>query len=284
LYPEHIPRELRAGPFWVCWDLRDSTKVPLVPGTDRLASVSDPKTWRSFAVACQALAGHPDRYAGVGRVITEADPYTGLDFDGVRDPATRELSSRALHALRRLDSYSEVSPSGTGVKVWVRADPPRSYRKPGVEVYRARRYFATTGAILAQFSPRVEERQAEVERLVAREFPKRQTRSQSSPYEGPPVELEPYLEQVEVLGELPDGLGRKFAIVCPWVEEHASGDRSGTRVGRRHGGGCWFHCDHAHCAGRTWREFRRKVGRSRTLRIKDRPGFCGTLEARVYGR
>src|SRR5215213_2823704 len=182
VYPEHIPRELRAGPFWVCWDLRDSTKVPLIPGTDRLASVSDPKTWRSFAVACRALAGHPDRYAGVGRVFAEGDPYVGVDLDGVRDPATHELSARGLATLRELASYSEISPSGAGVKIWLRAELGRSYRKPGVEVYRARRYFACTGAFLGQFPLRVEERQAQIERLVAREFPERQTRCQRSPY------------------------------------------------------------------------------------------------------
>jgi putative DNA primase/helicase len=258
LYPEHIPRELRAGAFWVCWDLRDSTKVPLIPGTDRLASVSDPKTWRSFAVACQALAGHPDRYAGVGRVITEADPYTGLDFDGVRDPATRELSSRALHALRRLDSYSEVSPSGTGVKVWVRADPSRSYRKPGVEVYRARRYFTVTGAFLPQFSAAVEERQGEIAELVAREFPtSSRPRKQRKPYDGPRVELETYLAVVDVFGEVPDGKGLKLAIRCLWEGEHTKGKETGTYIGQFDDGGPYFVCHHAHCAHRTWRDFRR---------------------------
>jgi hypothetical protein len=80
-------------------------------------------------------------------------------------------------------------------------------------------------------------------------------------YDGPEVELGEYLADVEVIRQLPDGLGVKYAIVCPWVHEHTGGDRTGTRVGQRCGGGLWFHCEHAHCFGRRWHEFRRRVRR-----------------------
>jgi hypothetical protein len=78
----------------------------------------------------------------------------------------------------------------------------------------------------------------------------------TDPYDGPEIDLTDYLSRVEVLGELSDGKGTKFAIVCPWVYEHSGGDRSGTRIGQRTGGGLWFHCDHDHCQGRTWADFR----------------------------
>jgi hypothetical protein len=267
-YPEHIPEELKAGRVWVCWQVRNGTKVPFIAGTDRRASHSDPETWRYYATACQALARHPDRYAGVGRVITEGDPYVGVDLDDVRDPATRQLSSRALEFLRKLDSYAEVSPSGEGVKVWIRADLPRSYRKPGLEVYRARRYFTTTGAFLPQFSAAVEERQAEIAQLVANEFPDSTRPSKPGQYHGPPVELDPYLEFVEVLGEVPDGLGCKFAIRCPWIDQHSGADPTGTYVGVRENGGAWFFCWHSHCASRGWREFRGALSkRAKKLRL-----------------
>jgi hypothetical protein len=80
-----------------------------------------------------------------------------------------------------------------------------------------------------------------------------------TPYDGPEVDLAPYLEAVEVLGAAPDELGTKYAIVCPWVHEHSCGDRTGTRIGQRADGGLWFHCDHDHCLGRTWREFKAAV-------------------------
>jgi hypothetical protein len=85
------------------------------------------------------------------------------------------------------------------------------------------------------------------------------SRATSEPYDGPGVELAEFLGGVEVLSEAADGLGYKLAIVCPWVSEHTGGDRSGTRVGQRENGALWFHCDHAHCHGRTWTDFKLAV-------------------------
>ncbi len=104
-------------------------------------------------------------------------------------------------------------------------------------------------------------------------------------YDGPEVELEPYLFGVEVKGVLPDEHGTKYAIVCPWVHEHTGGDRSGTRVGQRDNGALWFHCDHAHCQGRTWHDFKRVV-RRRRFTSTNLPGYTGpNLKVEIrYGR
>lgn len=82
----------------------------------------------------------------------------------------------------------------------------------------------------------------------------------TEPYDGPELELAEFLKGVEVIGEVADGLGRKLAIVCPWISEHSGGDRSGTYVGHRaKGGGLWFYCHHQHCQSRGWTEFRKRV-------------------------
>jgi hypothetical protein len=96
------------------------------------------------------------------------------------------------------------------------------------------------------------------------------------PYDGPELDLAPYLENVEVVSEIPDSLGTKYAIVCPWVQKHSGGDRTGTRIGQRENGALWFHCDHAHCQGRTWREFKRAVFWNRRFTVgDDRPDYNG---------
>jgi hypothetical protein len=98
----------------------------------------------------------------------------------------------------------------------------------------------------------------EVLEQAVREIPGPATPSRE-PYSGPEVELGPYLEKVEVLGERADSLGVKYAIICPWIHEHTGGDRTGTRIGQRESGAMWFHCHHEHCQGRSWREFKRAV-------------------------
>jgi len=58
---------------------------------------------------------------GVGFVPTKGDPYTFLDFDDVVDRDTGEvLKPWVLDLVRRLGSYTEWSPSGTGLRTIVR--------------------------------------------------------------------------------------------------------------------------------------------------------------------
>jgi hypothetical protein len=90
-------------------------------------------------------------------------------------------------------------------------------------------------------------------------------------YEGPDPELSRFLGGVEVISEVADGVGRKLQIVCPWVHQHSSGDKSGTYVGQRADGGLWFFCNHSHCEARSWREFRSEV-RARAKMINIRRG------------
>jgi hypothetical protein len=100
------------------------------------------------------------------------DGFIGVDFDDCLDHAGNIIAtSLAAEWLPRLNSYSEISPSGTGVKVWVKAchdlggKSGKRDAKRGVEVYRSRRYFTVTGRRLAQFSDNVEDRQAAVDDL-----------------------------------------------------------------------------------------------------------------------
>jgi putative DNA primase/helicase len=131
----NIPAELKVEDQWVCWRYEIGTKMLKVAGTLRNAKSTDPETWRSFGTCVSAEKRHPGRYAGVGFVFTKPDPYVGVDLDDVRDSDTGDLTPRAEEIVSRLCSYAEVSPSGTGVKRWVRAELSRAWKKPGVEIY-----------------------------------------------------------------------------------------------------------------------------------------------------
>jgi hypothetical protein len=84
-------------------------------------------------------------------------------------------------------------------------------------------------------------------------------RRPAEPYDGPELGIVEFLDAVTVIGEVPDTLGTKFAVVCPWVSEHTGGDRTGTYVGQRADGGLWFHCHHGHCRRRFWADFKREA-------------------------
>jgi primase-polymerase (primpol)-like protein len=56
-------------------------------------------------------------YCGVGFVFSSDDPYVGIDLDGCRNPQTGYIEPWALEIVRRLNSYTEISRSGTGLHI-----------------------------------------------------------------------------------------------------------------------------------------------------------------------
>ena len=83
----------------------------------RHASVTDSSTWNDYPAALAAVrAGHAD---GISYVLTADDPFAAVDLDHCRDPDTRSIDIWAQLFLERgRDSYSEVTPSGEGVRIW----------------------------------------------------------------------------------------------------------------------------------------------------------------------
>ena len=91
--------------------------------------------------------------------MTDDDPYSGVDLDHCRDPETGIIQQWALDIVEMLNSYTEVSPSGAGLRIFVRGDLPAGRRKKGaVEMYDAERYLTVTGDHLAGTPTVIEER------------------------------------------------------------------------------------------------------------------------------
>jgi hypothetical protein len=122
------------GARFVCWKNvpkpgKDGvTKIAKVPFTpDGSASGwTDPMKWGTFQeCVAKAKAGG---FNGIGMVFN-GDGYVGIDIDGCRNPATGEIAPWALPRIRAADSYTEVSPSGTGVKIFLRSSSPPPFAK-----------------------------------------------------------------------------------------------------------------------------------------------------------
>lgn len=147
----NIPEELRKLPQWVGWrsEMRADkwTKVPYDPHTGRRASSVDPSTWGYWDVAMKRAID--DQMDGIGFVFAKGGGHVGVDLDHVRDPETGGLEDWALAMIRKLDGYTELSPSGTGVHIIVRgALPPGRRRKGPIEMYDSGRFFTMTGKML----------------------------------------------------------------------------------------------------------------------------------------
>jgi putative DNA primase/helicase len=109
--------------------------------------------------------------SGVGFVFTEDDPYAGIDIDKCRDSETGEIDPWAWKIVDALDSYTEVSPSGTGLHIFVKATlPGPNNRKGPLEMYESGRYFTLTGEHLGGTPTEIHERQDVLERLYRHVF------------------------------------------------------------------------------------------------------------------
>ena len=159
---EEIPETLRAREQWVCWreEERDDklTKIPITPATGGFASSTDPETWASFETALEYT--ETDHADGVGFVFTDDDPIVGVDLDDCRDPETGDVDDAALDIIERLDSYTEVSPSGTGYHVLIKGELPEGRNRRGsIELYDTARFFTVTGDHVERTPTRVARRQ-----------------------------------------------------------------------------------------------------------------------------
>ncbi|MFI5329904.1 MAG: hypothetical protein ACHQ2F_02535 [Desulfobaccales bacterium] len=146
-----IPQELKELRQWVVWkygvdDKGRPTKHPYQPHKpQKKAKSNDPKTWNTFELTVKEAAKGFD---GVGFVFSKTDPYTGVDLDKCRNAETGEIEPWALEIIARLNSYTEVSPSGRGVHILVKGKlPPGPRRKAQVEMYSEGRYFTMTGIL-----------------------------------------------------------------------------------------------------------------------------------------
>ena len=154
---------------WLCWrsEERDGklTKVPYSPATGRRASSMSPKTWSGYQEAVRACK--EQGYGGIGFVFSPEDDFCGVDLDGCLDPETGEIESWAAEIVEELDSYTEFSPSGTGVHVLVRAALPQGRNRKGrFEGYDRGRYFTVTGKHLAGTPQTIESRQEKLQGVV----------------------------------------------------------------------------------------------------------------------
>jgi primase-polymerase (primpol)-like protein len=170
---ENIPDELKERPQWLLWkwEKRDGrwTKPPYkIEGQP--ASSTDPSTWAKFEGVVTAY-GKGQGFDGIGYVLTKMDPYTGIDLDGSFNKEEGRLHDWGKVIVDSIKSYSEISPSGNGVKILLKGKLPKSgHHGEKIGVFDQSRYFAITGHVVNGYA-KIEARQTELDSLVRREWP-----------------------------------------------------------------------------------------------------------------
>jgi hypothetical protein len=185
---EAIPQELRDIPNWVAWKYVPSKggksdkprKLPIDPKTGSAAKINDPSTWASLDEAVERMGS--DQCAGVMFAVVGDGPYTGIDLDSCRDPQSGAIQADAQRIVESLQTFTEISPSGTGLHLIARGKLPKGGRHKGkVEMYDSGRFLTMTGWHLAGTPATIEDRNNQIALLHAEIFGIQETTKSSKP-------------------------------------------------------------------------------------------------------
>jgi P4 family phage/plasmid primase-like protien len=125
------------------------------------AKNDDAKTWATFE-ECEAAVNARADLEGFGPVLGDLGDgrhLVGVDLDNAVDPETGAPRPWAQEVIDQIGSYTEISPSGTGYKIFALADhlpplpskklvirkAPDEHHNEQIEVFPAGRYFCLTG-------------------------------------------------------------------------------------------------------------------------------------------
>lgn len=164
-----VPEELKTRRQWVVCGDDKILRKPMDPA--RKAKVNDPTTWSGYGEAVAALEAPGSSF--LGYVFLADDPVAGVDFDDCRNPDSGVIDAAVQAEVEKLDSYTEVSPSGTGLHVLVTLDeklPAHGRKKSWVEIYESGRFFTITGSHLPGTPATINARTQEVLALHKRAF------------------------------------------------------------------------------------------------------------------
>jgi putative DNA primase/helicase len=191
--PELIPQELVGYTQWVCWryvhrgEGRKPDKQPVNPRTLANAGVHWANTWTSFDEAYTIyLRYRNQRIHGIGFVLTQADPYVAVDLDNCVHE--HEIDSVASQIVADVNSYTEASPSGQGLRILLACSGfHENARRAAIEVYSHSRYITITGQHLTGTPPTISVASPEVIATLVPPLPE-----QSSSGQKPASKLEQY--------------------------------------------------------------------------------------------
>jgi hypothetical protein len=171
------PEDLRRRNQWLPYKLKrkpdgDLDKVPTDP------DAGTPEDRNSFNLtydqARSAVEGSRHVH-GVGFNLTDRDPLACIDLDKCRNPETGKIEEWALKIVRLLDSYAEVSVSGTGVHIFAYGVVVEKTRPEvlghSIETYSRDRFIAVMGKHLEGTPAEVRDAQ-HVLNAIARDNPK----------------------------------------------------------------------------------------------------------------
>jgi putative DNA primase/helicase len=140
--PRGIPSELKTYRQWVLWQQDGGRKVPKNWRTMGNAGVEWANTWGYFDDVARVADERGG--LGIGFVLTQSDPFCVVDIDDCF--VSTEATAAAFGLVKTFGSYTEQSPSGSGLHIWGTVTRlVRNTKTASFEVYYSRKFITVTG-------------------------------------------------------------------------------------------------------------------------------------------
>ena len=168
----NIPEELRQPARWLKWYYKPDPKKPdKKPGKHPCVKWAEPESRQANLRDLNHLLGNSTMFDGVQRWIDPAEGFAYIDLDHVRDAETGAVQPWAAELIESLDTYTEISASGTGLHLVCRGTLPEDFHLDAVpvEIYSGHinKLIALTGALYDPLSYRtIESRQEKLSALL----------------------------------------------------------------------------------------------------------------------
>lgn len=149
---DNIPNELKAMPNWVGFRITpkpdDSgyNKMPVRIDSGTGASSTNANSWTTFENAAEALKSKRHGINAIGFAF-EGSGVCGIDLDHCIDH-NGKITDFAKDVLEKVQSYTEYSPSGTGLHILAHCSKlfsGKGINRKEIEIYQGGRFFTVTG-------------------------------------------------------------------------------------------------------------------------------------------
>lgn len=107
----NIPEELKRMSIWCVWRYENGGKIPYNLSTGYKAKSNTINTFTTYQTVCKAL--NSGSYDGIGIGIFNG--VSAIDIDHCVDNGI--ISEMAKDIIQKMNSYTEISPSGTGIRI-----------------------------------------------------------------------------------------------------------------------------------------------------------------------
>lgn len=188
------PIEFTERNQWLKWRY-DNGKCPYQNG--HRVDYTNPNYWLSYHTI--------DNSDKVGFVLSESDPYAVIDLDDCINENGVHPVARAI--LRKADSFSDISVSGSGIHIYIKAELPdgiktvqselpadSDYPEAKIEAYDRKRFIVISGQKIADSPHSIKPRQGLLTELVEKYGPdpseRKRTQTEASHTDsGDPIDL-----------------------------------------------------------------------------------------------